>query len=166
MEGIPNAYLLIGLPGSGKSTFARRMLQMSLHPVVINRDSLRKMIYGDVYNFDTIYEPMIKQMAYSCANDALTAGFSVIVDETNLGRSKRKDWIDFFNTLHIDVEFIYFPKNGNNVEYRMCDGRGYSKEYWAEVIANMERGFEEPSLAEGVKNIYTITDPNKDNLPK
>jgi predicted kinase len=160
----PKAFMLIGLPGSGKSTFAKKMQEKakSFYPLIINRDNLRRMVFGDVYKYDLLYEPIIKAMTYANARAALFAGFSIILDETSLFAHKRAEWLMWFKALQIPTFFVYFPENGNNLEYRMKEPRGYTKEYWQDVINSLRQGFVEPSMHEGVKEVFTIKNLDKD----
>lgn len=72
-----------GLPGSGKSTWAREMLRK--HPGQfkrINKDELRSML--DDGKWSKANEHLIVLLRDTIALSALEHGFSVIVDDTNL----------------------------------------------------------------------------------
>lgn len=75
--------IMKGLPGSGKSTFARNLL--SEHPYTfkrINRDELRMMFDNGITNRGN--EKFIKKIRDILIMEALKDGKSVIVDDTNL----------------------------------------------------------------------------------
>ena len=42
-----NFYMLVGLPGSGKSTIAKKMIEKNPNIKVFSSDSLRKELWGD-----------------------------------------------------------------------------------------------------------------------
>lgn len=74
--------VLQGLPGSGKSTWARHWCER--HPTYcrINKDSLRAMLHGG--HFSTGNEALILRARDVLITQALLLGWSVIVDDTNL----------------------------------------------------------------------------------
>jgi predicted kinase len=56
-----NLYILIGLPGSGKTTWAKNKAKDDLRTVIISRDGFRSMIKGEgEYIFDNIYITLLK----------------------------------------------------------------------------------------------------------
>ena len=135
-------YILCGLPGSGKSTWA-----MKQKGIIINRDSLRTMIHGK-YKYDADLEPLIKDMAKELLCVALNAGHNVIIDETNLTKAKRKFWTNIINNSAATY-CVWFTETYNNLENRMTDSRGISREKWSEVIEVMKKSFEKPDIYEG-----------------
>lgn len=87
--------VLVGLPGSGKTTDARRLLEAEDKWIRVNRDDLRAMcnppsaMYGGGAR-----EDLNRQMSRRCVQFALTSGFNVVVDDTNLVPKTRKYWRD------------------------------------------------------------------------
>jgi predicted kinase len=76
--------MTIGLPGSGKSTWAENHIRES-HPgavVRINKDLLRKMLHADVHAKGT--EKQVISARDSMCRTFLRQGVDVIVDDTNL----------------------------------------------------------------------------------
>jgi len=78
--------LTIGLPGSGKSTWARQQPDA----VVIERDAIREELTGDMRNHTQ--EPRVTRVANERVFAALDAGKTVIVADTNLRSKYRKAW--------------------------------------------------------------------------
>lgn len=75
--------MMKGLPGSGKSTFAKEILNQNKETYKrINRDELRKMFDND-YN-SVANEKFIRQMRDLLITSALEKGKNVIVDDTNI----------------------------------------------------------------------------------
>lgn len=152
-------YVLIGLPGSGKSTWARDFVKRNDNAVIVNRDSYRSMIKGGNYIFDKKFEGVIKTSCYDLANMFLVAGFDVIVDETNLTRHKRHELIN--NTCFMDgkkheVVGVFFAVDIKDcLVRRMNDPRGYSVDKWNEVIENMSGSFDIP-LREEFDNFIIV----------
>ncbi len=69
-----------GVAGSGKSTWAKQQVQA--HPeqyVRVNKDSLRYMLFGSVYNHDK--EQLVLRIRDEIILLALQNGYDVIVDD-------------------------------------------------------------------------------------
>jgi len=89
---LPRMIFLVGIPGSGKSTWlSTHILDKKLFRV-ISLDSIRKELYGDISNQMHNVEVMetAKARTINCLND----GISVILDATNLKRVYREQFID------------------------------------------------------------------------
>lgn len=71
--------ILKGLPGSGKSTWAKEYIQKNPEFVRVNKDSIREMIAG--YPLKT--EGLVLRLRNRFIQEALNSGKSVIVDDTN-----------------------------------------------------------------------------------
>ncbi len=145
---MPRVYLLIGLPGSGKSTWAKDKAK-DQKTVIVNRDSFCFMIKGGKYIFDEKYESFIKCLAHDAIKIAISHGFDIIIDETNLTKEKRTELIENLpDRQDVDVVGVWFTENTKNLEYRMKDPRGYSEQKWCKVIESMKMSFEPPSESE------------------
>lgn len=80
--------IMRGLPGSGKSTYAREMRRQAalgddpVRCVIVNRDTLREMLNGE-------YRPELEPFIIAVRNNLITVslinGLNVIVDDTNFG---------------------------------------------------------------------------------
>ena len=87
---------MIGVPGSGKSTFARAAA-VRCDAVRVNRDLIKAELCDSVVAFDTIVGaggyrlvPMSQQLVRERAETALAAGTSVVLD-VNHGRRPARD---------------------------------------------------------------------------
>jgi len=147
-----NVYLMIGIIGSGKSSWAKDKAKNNDNTVIINRDSLRHMIKGEEYVFDEKYERMIRYSAFSCLRHAIEAKFDVIIDESNISMEKRMVWLDVIersitpNT--VKVTYVWCTEIERNLDLRMQSPRGYSKKSWKEVCDKMIESFEPPTIDE------------------
>lgn len=79
-----------GLPGSGKTTFARK-----LQPQVVrvNRDDLRRMLHG-ARLYTQRAEAQVTRAQRAAVEELLRAHGSVIVDDTNLRARTVRDWAE------------------------------------------------------------------------
>jgi len=148
-------YILCGLIGSGKSTWAKEKAKDE-NTIIINRDALRFMIKGGKYTYHKNYESMIKDMASQCLNAAIYHGFDIIIDETNLTKDKRKYWVNLIDKLIAETLgtkkytkiVVHFTESEYNLKYRMQDPKGLFEQEWALVLNGMKETYETPSADE------------------
>jgi predicted kinase len=85
----PCLIVLVGPPGSGKSTWARRNCRGTVH---VSQDDLIDAITPG--GFDHLYRSVYHQAEDAVARAALRAGQTVIVDRTNRTRAHRQRWLE------------------------------------------------------------------------
>jgi predicted kinase len=90
-------YILIGLPGSGKSSHAQLLLSQHPNYCIVSPDQIRKHLYGD----PSIQGdwPVIERTVIAQIRQALTAGNPVIYDATNFNRRHRIDLLQKLSAL-------------------------------------------------------------------
>jgi predicted kinase len=87
--GIACLVVLVGPPGSGKSTWARRNGRGAIH---VSQDGLIDAISPD--GFEHVYRPIYAAAEDALARAALQSGHTVIVDRTNRTREHRRRWLE------------------------------------------------------------------------
>lgn len=151
-------YVTVGLPGSGKSTWARETAK-DTNTVIICKDNIRNMLKGE-YIFDPVYEPLVAEITITAFNDALMAGFNIIIDETHITKEHRIKCIERVQSHTVpttpEIICVWFTEDENNLEYRMREARGYSDIIWAQVLDKMVEKFEKPTKKEGFDEIIKI----------
>jgi predicted kinase len=80
--------VLVGPPGSGKSTWASRNGRGAVH---VSQDGLIDAISPD--GFEHVYRPIYAAAEDAVARAALLDGHTVIVDRTNRTRAHRERWL-------------------------------------------------------------------------
>lgn len=81
-----------GLPGSGKSTWARAWVSADPSSRLrVNRDDIRVMLYGSYWG-EGVDENEVSRVEEAAVRNALKAGKSVVVDATNLKSSYVRKW--------------------------------------------------------------------------
>lgn len=108
--------ILIGVSGSGKTTLANKILSESPNMVRVNRDDLRKTLFG-VEQTDTEYynrndlrdcEKLVSEISEQIIYDSLHKGKDIVVDNTNLQYKYIEEIIRKFNHLSdISLNFIH-----------------------------------------------------------
>lgn len=77
--------LLRGIPASGKSTFARDLMNRERDRWMrVNQDDIRTMLFPEQYTFSDDNEALVKRIHDDALRSLLTAGHDVIVDNTSL----------------------------------------------------------------------------------
>ena len=82
---MPTLELTVGLPASGKSTYARELVSRARPGTLarVNRDDIRVNVFGGrVFGRDV--EDKVSIVQHAAVSELLRAGVSVIVDDTNL----------------------------------------------------------------------------------
>jgi predicted kinase len=109
---------------------------------------------------DSRYEVLVHEAAMSILESALYNGFDVIIDETNITENNRRKWIETIDSLELSekpkVICVWFKEDQKNLEYRMKDDRGTSREVWATVIEGMKAKFEPPRITEYFDEIIEV----------
>lgn len=139
-------YTMIGLPGSGKSTFAAN------HPecVVVSTDAIRGELFGD--KNEQKDGKLVFDVAYARLTKAVEAGQDAIFDATNLQRKYRKKIFQMFpNAYHVAI-FVNTPVD-------VCKERNAKRDRVVPetVIDRMASNLNPPTIAEGFKEIIEIS---------
>jgi len=96
------AYVMVGAPGSGKSTYAAKLAQTE-NAVIISGDDIRSELYGSAEiqgNWGEIWECIEEQVSESC-------GMPVILDGTHYRKDYRQEAITLLRSYGYDkVEAI------------------------------------------------------------
>ena len=89
----PVLFMMIGLPGSGKSTYAKEIAAdpEGLHPVILSSDELRKELFGD--DEDQSHNAQVFDELHKRIRENLQNGVSVIYDATNIDKKRRVDFL-------------------------------------------------------------------------
>ncbi|RLQ91391.1 ATP-binding protein [Planomicrobium sp. Y74] len=97
--------MLIGLPGSGKTIYARNLLQGNEDWVHISSDEItnRSRLPGESVDYQNTFEEMYKQTAFHLKN-----GTSVIYDATNLASKRRRSILNRIEIFEPETEAIVF----------------------------------------------------------
>lgn len=99
----PKLLMLKGLPASGKTTYARELVDQGWTRV--NKDDLRRMLHNGKWSKQN--EQEVLEARDSIIIDALTAGNNVVVDDTNF-ESKHHDTLEeIAKTFDADFEVLF-----------------------------------------------------------
>jgi predicted kinase len=102
-------YITIGLPASGKSTWAKKMVRDNPSTFKrVNKDDLRAML--DVSQFSNSNEQFVLDTRDHIVREALKKGKSVIVDDTNLNPKHQEHLETIVGQINrgINIELVFF----------------------------------------------------------
>ena len=98
----PLFIMLVGVAGSGKSTYAKERQRESCRCTILSSDSIREELYGD----ESIQRDPAKvfQIMERRALEAARIGMSVVYDATNFSSRRRKHMVKQMNAQGCDTE--------------------------------------------------------------
>ena len=143
-------YITVGLPGSGKSTWAEYKAKEDSNVKIVSKDKLREMVAG-FYRFDKVHEDVINDLSFECLRILLEHGFGVIVDECHITKKDRLAVCSFLkkNFRSVGVIFVYFPMDPRKaLLQRLREPKGQASYVWQFVINHMALAFELPVKGE------------------
>ncbi len=141
--------ILMGIPGSGKSTFADKLSETHLR---ICQDVLGNR--NDCINW---------------MKRALSQGHSITLDRTNISRGQRQYFIDVAKDFGAKVYCVFLDtpveiciervKNRKDHETITAD---LPEEKKIEIVAKFNKSLELPQYSEGINEIFHITNSSND----
>ena len=150
----PTLIILCGIPGSGKSTYAKNYIEQNCNTVHLSSDAIRKELYGDEDiqgNPGEVFALMQKR-----AVETLNNGHNVLYDATNITRKDRSGIIGVCPQFaKIECHIIWAP-------IEECIERDAKRERTVgkEVIDKMLKRFQAVYYDEGIDEIQ-IVKPDK-----
>lgn len=155
-------YILIGLPGVGKTTWVEKEFQGSCH--VISSDNILEAIaqgLGDTY--DGVFSKFIKvadKMMWQDFDRAIyDDNHPIIVDRTNMSIKSRRRIFERLKSFKVNhgynVHAVVFPKPEDSEYERRLNSRP-GKTIPRNVINSMTESFQMPTESEGFSTIKVV----------
>ncbi|NBP66995.1 MAG: HAD-IIIA family hydrolase [Bacteroidetes bacterium] len=128
--------IMVGYPGSGKSSFVETQFSHDNQYVILHGDELKTTA------------KIIK-----LAKTYISKGKSVVIDATNASKDKRKLYIDLAQEHNIQIRCVHV-----NTSYEEALYRNNNRERPVpKIVYNVyKKHFQEPKLEEGFKDVYVV----------
>jgi predicted kinase len=142
--------VLIGLPGSGKSTYLERLGVSGL-----SSDWLRKLLAGDETD-QTVHTQVFETLRYLLRQCLVVRRKdAAYIDATNLTPEERHPYIAIGRSYGCEIEAIFF-----DVPVDVCLERNRRRQRAVpeDAIRKMAAKLQAPSLDEGFHRIVTVVD--------
>lgn len=145
-------YIMCGLPGSGKSTYAMQ-LAVKENAIVVSTDNIRELLNGDASIQDNAEQ--VFKIAHKLILKYLDDDSNVIFDATNISYKRRMELIKRYKKHADSIECVFIA-----VPYEVCLERNQKRDRKVpeEVIERMYHNFYVPQLFEGFDKIITVID--------
>lgn len=150
----PTLILLCGIPGSGKTTYAKKYIEEHEDTIHISSDEIRKELWGDEATQGDNNE--VFSLMQTRTIEALNNGYSVVYDATNVTRKDRSYIISLCpKFVKIECHIVWAP-------IETCIEKDSTRERTVgkEVIDRMLRRFQAPYYDEGIHEIKVIRPEN------
>ena len=156
----PVAYMLVGVPGSGKSTWAEPFLTRD-YKLVSSDEYIEKaaaalgVTYGDV--FKVTIDAATKWMN-KCVESYTKAMFNLVWDQTNLTMKSRRKKLDTLMAAGYDVVAVTFEIPDAELTARRT-GRAAAtgKTIAPSILESMGKTYQRPTRLEGFSKVIIVT---------
>lgn len=152
---MPQFRMLMGLPGSGKSTYARNFVASHKGWVHLSSDQISQSHFASADHIDSqnVFAKMYQQTAA-----ALKAEQNVIYDATNLASKRRRSLLNRLKNFQVDSEAVVFL-----TPYPILKARNQKRIQQErvpdEAIERYIRSFQFPKLNENFAKVTVMFDP-------
>lgn len=147
-KNIPTLNILIGMPGVGKTTYAKTYFNHK-NIVYLSSDDIREEYNHEIEN-QKVFQIMHKQCKV-----ALKEGKDVVFDATNISKKRRRELIKMMSTIgHINIDAYMFCMP---IEMILENNLTRTERFIPfDTIVNYLRTLDVPMYYEGFNNIYLI----------
>jgi len=139
--------LTVGLPKSGKSTWAKAQATNDKNIIIVSRNDLRRM-FSPISNFSDRRESLVSVAESAAVKSALSKGYDVIIDANHLNPKVIDKWIKFVEKenerRNIQLQLARFHtsltdciKRDENSPFEQRVGSGLIKNLYHKYIANV-----------------------------
>lgn len=139
--------VLVGLPGSGKSTWVARQRWTAL-----SSDHLRELLLDDA-TAQAANAEVFRHLRALVRSRLRLGRETTVIDATNLTRKERRVWVRIARELGAEVEAVWF-----DVPVEECKRRNLarSRVVPGEAIDRLAAKFSPPQLSEGFARVVAV----------
>ena len=131
-----NLILMVGLPRSGKTTWAKKYCEDNPNIVIVSPDTIRIALHGQ--RFIPEAEDMVWGIHYTMVRTLLLQGYDVLIDATNTTGKRRKPYFDKFKGYNIMTKVM-----GTSKEECVRRAKSMNDEEILPIIEKMAEQYED-----------------------
>jgi predicted kinase len=156
---LPTFIMLVGLPGSGKSTWRNSVENLSEYEIVSSDDYIDKIALREGKTYTEVFDSAVKEASREMQitfDKAIADKKHIIWDQTNLSAKKRKGVLSRLPKGYLSIAVVF------EVELDVIKARikkraeETGKNIPEFVIINMLKTYEKPTVGEGFNKIITV----------
>lgn len=156
----PEIIVLIGLPGSGKSTWVRNMLAKTDvdYVVVSSDDEIERMAAADGLTYNDVFDKYVGKatgIMKQKFKDAVNNGKSIIWDQTNMSPKKRRGILNQVPKNYRKIA-VAFEVDDEELNRRLKNREKEGKTIPPHVVKSMAQSYVPPSKQEGFDEVYIM----------
>ena len=151
-------HMLAGIPGSGKSHYAKELCKRE-RAVLVATDSIRERLFGSEAKQKNTY--LVFDEAFAEIGHALQSGRNVVFDATNVGRDRRLKFLKRFSDVPVECHACITP-------YETARERIHARKRRIDekVLTKYAKNFEFPVLGEGFDALHIVHTPTETRLER
>lgn len=143
-----NVYVMMGLPGSGKTTWADEAAE-STDSIIIGRDDIRYMLrHSYIHDASQKRQKFVWDVSNYMIQQSLQRDFDITLDQMSLTRKQRINTVKMIRGYapKAIITLVYCAEENNNVERRMNSNMKWgNRQYYVDLIENLKGQIEKPN---------------------
>lgn len=144
-------YFLVGMPASGKTTWAEEKIKSGENIIHLSSDLLRVELYNNIN--DREHNSEVFNVMNKRTKDYLKNGVNVIYDATNINSKRRTSFVKELKKIDCKKICIYFAVNPSVCMNNDCNR---DRQVGDRVIEKMYKNLQVPMYHEGWDEIFVV----------